>query len=235
MKIGFSKTYPDVLAGISERKDGNMVWYNTLPVDPEIKAHRDAYFSRLNLDPGRVVAGGIAHGTRVTKVGQAEAGKYILDSDALMSDVPGLILSITSADCLPVYFFDPLKRCIAMVHAGWKGLVAGVLENVVKEMESEYGSAAQNIMVAIGPHIKVCHYEIGSEIAGKFAPGSIVERDGRLFADLTKEAARRLKGLGMDNVDISSPCTFCEATTLYSARYDKTSPVNGMVAYIGLE
>jgi uncharacterized protein, YfiH family len=233
MQISFDK-YPQVNAGLSERSDGSMVWWNRLPVDEIVRKNRDEYFQRLNIKPGQVVAGGIAHGNHAAVVDIAEAGKYILNTDGLLTNKPGIYLSITAADCLPVYFFDPVTNSIGVAHAGWRGLVAGILENVIKEFQNTYGSKPENIQVIIGPHIQGCHYEVGAEVAEQFSEKNIEERDGHLYAKLGAEAMLRLNNLGVKDIFVSSECTYENPQKFYSARYDKSEPLQGMVAYLGL-
>ena len=226
-------SYPGVISGISERSDGSMIWWNRLPVDEMVKANRDRYFQEQGIDPKRVVAGGLVHGIMVTKVGESDAGTYILNSDGLITNTPNLFLSVTAADCLPVYFADPVTKSIGLAHAGWRGLVSGILEQVVREMGQAFGSKPENIHVVIGPHIQACHFYHSEEVASQFAPQNVERRDGQFFIKLGDEAAMRLRHVGVKDVTISPICTFDDAR-FYSARRDQTDPLEGMMAYIGM-
>jgi polyphenol oxidase len=250
MQIIFDN-YPQIIAGLSECSDGSMVWWNRLPVDEAIRKNRDRYFSqqsdaacpelaegrllRGKIDPQKVVAGGIVYGTNVAVVTEAEAGKYLLNTDALVTNVPDIFLSVTAADCLPVYFCDPVTKSCGIAHASWHGLLGGILENVVKKMQGSFSSRPENIQVFIGPHIKSCHYEVGPEVAAKFAPQNIIKRGGRLFADLGAEAVGRLRNFGVKDIIISQECTYDNPQKFYSARRDKSESLQGMVAYIGFK
>ena len=233
MLITFSK-YPQIIAGISERSDGSMVWENQLPVSEDIRKNRDQYFKQSKINPKRVVAGGIAHGTNVVIAGEQDAGKYLLNTDALITNVPNLFLTITVADCMPIFCFDPNTLSFGIAHAGWKGLIGGIVENFIQKFRGSYSSKQENLVVVIGPHIKNCHYEVGTEVANKFAEKSIENRDGHLYANLSKEAEMRLRRLGVKEISISEICTYNELEQFYSARRDKVKPLQGMVAYIGL-
>jgi polyphenol oxidase len=233
MQIEF-KNYPQIIAGLSERNDGSMIWWNRLPVDEAVRQNRDDYFLRNKIDPQKVIAGGIAYGTNVTLVGKAEAGKYLLNTDALVTNAPDIFLSVTAADCLPVYFYDPIKKAIGMAHASWHGLVGGILENVVKKFQESFESRPENIQVIIGPHIGKCHYEVGPEVAVKFAQQHIEERGGRLFADLGAEAVERLRNCGAGDIINSPECTYDDPQKFFSARRDKSEPLQGMLAYLGI-
>jgi len=223
-----------VITGLSYRADGSMVWWNQLPVDPMIQVNRDRYFIKQGIEPRRVVAGGMAHQTQVVAVGEDQAGHYLVDTDGLVTDVANLFLSITVADCLPVFFYDPARHAIGIAHAGWRGLVGGILENTVAMLQSTYGTSPADLIISTGPAIGVCHYEVGPEVAARFAPENIEQRNGHLFAKLVDEAVARLRAVGVNNSTVDPTCTYCSADRLYSARHDKTEPLEGMVAYIGL-
>lgn len=231
MSISFN--HPNVISGMSERVDGSMIWWNTLPVNEAVRQNRDRYFEKLGIDPMRVVAGGIIHGTRVVTVGEGHAGQYILNSDALITNIPNLLLTVTAADCMPVYFFDPATKSIGMAHAGWRGLIAGVLERTIQALGQVYGSRPEDIRVIIGPHIRGCHYKVGEDVAAQFAEENVDHRDGQLFIRLASEAEMRLRGLGVNEISVHPACTFKDER-YYSARRDKSDPLEGMVAYIGL-
>lgn len=233
MRIAFNK-YSQIIGGISERSDGSMVWWNRMPVDEVIRKNRDQYFKRLGIDPERVVAGGIAHGTHAAIIGEQEAGKYLLNTDALVTNVPNLFLTITTADCMPVFCYDPITESLGIIHAGWRGLVGGVLENTIHEFHNSYGSQPESLLIVIGPHIKACHYEVGDEVATQFAEKNIEHRNDRLYAKLADEAEARLRRLGVKNISVNSICTYDDIGRFYSVRRDKAEPMQGMVAYIAI-
>ncbi len=232
MKIIFSG-YPEILAGLSERSDGSMVWWNKLPVDEAVRANREQYFKKLKIDPGLVVAGGIAHGTNVSLVGQEAAGKYLLNTDALITNVQNIFLTVTAADCLPIFCFDPVTKGLGMIHASWHCLIGGILEKAIKKMNEEFSAQPENIQVVIGPHIGSCHYEVGGEVAARFDQKNIEQRGGQLFADLGGEAELRLRNSGVKNILSSLECTYDNPEKFFSARRDKIDPTQGMLAYLG--
>lgn len=224
---------PEIMAGLSERRDGSMVWWNRLPVDEVVRRNRENYFRGLGISPERVAAGGVVHGSRVAVVGEKEAGKYLLNTDALITNVPGLFLTITAADCLPVYFYDAKTQSLGLAHAGWRGLINGLLEKVVFKFGRSFDSKADDLSVIIGPHIKSCHYEVGEAVAAKFSKENFERRQGRIYVKLADEAESRLRALGVRNISVSPVCAY-DDERFYSARRDKLDPLQGMAAYIGL-
>ena len=128
-------------------------------------------------------------------------------ADALVTAAKGVALGVTTADCAPVLFSDPRDRIIGAAHAGWRGALGGVLEATVDAM-IELGARADNIRAAIGPCIGKESYEVGPEFPEPFLAQdrtyamyfSAAERDGHFMFDLSGYVARRLSGLGLDDV-----------------------------------
>ena len=89
--------------------------------------------------------------------------------DGLITNEKNLLLCTVEADCLPVYFYDPVKEVIAMVHSGWKGTVKKISEVTIKKMESTFGCRPQDLLVAIGPHICKDCYEVGADMFEEFS------------------------------------------------------------------
>ena len=98
-------------------------------------------------------------------------------ADAMVTNVPGLALGVTAADCGPILFVDPDKRVIGAAHSGWKGAIGGVLENTIAAMES-LGASRGSIIAAIGPLIRQQSYEVGAEFVARFSEGA---RDNARF------------------------------------------------------
>jgi len=88
--------------------------------------------------------------------------------DALLTHEPGVLLSVRSADCLPVLLADVRRRAVAAVHAGWRGALAGIIEKAVGEMVRIFGSSPSDLVAAIGPSIRACCYEVGDEVVSAF-------------------------------------------------------------------
>lgn len=233
MRISFEED-ARIIAGISERSDDSMVWWNRKPIDETIRDNRDRFFKTQSIDPSHVVTGGTVHGTTVAIVDESDAGEYFLNTDALITNTPNLFLTITAADCMPIYFFDPVTQSIGIVHAGWRGLVAGILENVVREMTVVFHVMPSDLLVIIGPHIGICHFEVKDAVALKLDQANIERRGTALFANLAGGAAGRLRVVGVDNISNEALCTYCHADQFFSARHDKKEPLQGMAAYIGL-
>ncbi|MGA9505206.1 MAG: peptidoglycan editing factor PgeF [Terriglobales bacterium] len=91
-----------------------------------------------------------------------------LAGDGLVTDTPGLVLAVQTADCLPVILVDPKKRAVGVFHAGWRGTVKRIVEKGVGEMRKHFKSDPRSLMAAIGPGVQGCCYEVGEEVRTKF-------------------------------------------------------------------
>ena len=181
-------------------------------MDPLVAQNRQKYFQKEGVESERVVVGGITHGTSVRSVGEAQAGQYLLDSDALITNASNLFLSIIAADCLPVFFYDPVSQSAGIAHAGWRGLAGGVLESTLDAL----AVAPEALLVWLGPAIGPAAFEVGPEVRAAFLEAHpsaeqafVASRNpGRFMADLYRLARIRLAARGVEAVYGGGFCTY---------------------------
>ena len=129
----------------------------------------------LGVTADRFVFTDQTHTDHVRVVTEADAGcgltreRTYQDIDALVTDVPGLVLSVFVADCVPVAVVDPVRRAIGLAHSGWRGTAAGITEKMIRCMTAQYGSDPKDLVCAIGPSICRDCYEISEDVAEQFA------------------------------------------------------------------
>jgi hypothetical protein len=202
------------------------------------KDNRKKYFEGIGIDSHRIVTADSVHGVVVANVGDENAGAMIAGTDALITDTKNLFLSATAADCLLLYFFDPVTQSIGITHAGWRGVCGGIAKNTVLAFLSQYGVDACNLLVGVAPSIRECHFEISATDKEKFQefPQFIFERDGKVFVGLQGIVQEQLQGLGIlkENIEDSGICTHCNEKDYFSYRRDKPKDVQVMVGYIGM-
>ncbi len=152
--------------------------------------------------------------------------------DGLVTDVPGAVLITSYADCVPLYFLDPVKKVIGLSHSGWRGTVERMGAVTVAKMQKEYGCDPTDILACVGPSICQDCYEIGPEVAEEFYKAFTEEeaeqilaknQAGRYQLDLWKANALILKGAGIrrEHMAITNVCTCCNPDLLFSHRYTK--------------
>lgn len=158
--------------------------------------------------------------------------------DALVTDAPGVLLTLFYADCVPVVFADPERRAVAVAHAGWRGLVEGVLGNTVAAMRDAFGSEPSSLLAAVGPCIGPCCFEVGPEVAARFPAEAVAPREesDKPHVDLPAAAARLLReaGLRAENVAVAGECTSCLPALYFSHRRDK-GRTGRMAAFAGIK
>jgi len=176
------------------------------------------------------------HGTAIRRVraGEAQADVACDEADGLCSDVPGLVLGVFVADCVPVLLADAHTGACAAVHAGWRGTVAGILPQAVRVLASEFGARPQDLRVVLGPAIGPCCFEVGLEVVQAVAAAipdardrGIVRPSPRGLADKAQvdlHAANRLllaqSGVDPEAIDAIAGCTRCDRTRFFSFRRD---------------
>jgi YfiH family protein len=227
----------DLIFGLSEKADGNMK-LSSDKFGQQCRENREQFFRRLGLSDKNVISAGWQHGHKVTAVPSGEPGKILSDSDALITDQPGLVLILIVADCLPLYFYDPIQRVIALAHAGWRGIESNIAAAVIQDFIDKYHSRPADIAVFVGPHIKKCHFEVKADVISIFAayPEAIVNRDGKTYLDLAGVVRRQLLNVGLreNNIDVSSDCTYCLSDKYFSFRRDHPQELEAMLAYMSM-
>lgn len=148
--------------------------------------------------------------------------------DALMTDVPGLCLCVSTADCVPLLLYDPQHRAIAAIHAGWRGTVKHIVTNTVEAMNQAFGTRANDLIAAIGPSISQTAFEVGSEVYQAFqAAGFDTSEIAYLHPQTQKwhidlwKANRCLllnAGLQPHNIEVAGLCTYTHHDMFFSAR-----------------
>lgn len=150
------------------------------------------------------------------------------EADALVTAEPGAMVSIRTADCLPILIADKRTGAVAAVHAGWRGTAARIAGAAVARLGEEFGARPEDLVAAIGPGIGVCCYEVGEEVALQ------LDRSHAGRVDLAQNNRRQLEqaGLAPHSIDILSPCTYCDAERFWSYRREGER-AGRMISYIG--
>ena len=202
------------------------------------KACVDENFRRiseiLGTSPEDFVFTDQTHTANVRRVSREDKGKGILrerdyqDIDGLVTNEPGVVLSAFFADCVPLYFVDPVNRAIGLAHSGWKGTVQKIGKVVVERMQKEFGSDPADLVAAIGPSICQDCYEVSEDVTEQFQsafPGKealLLEAKGggKYQLDLW-EANRQVfleAGITQEHISITDICTCCNPKFLFSHR-----------------
>jgi YfiH family protein len=201
--------------------------------DPaSVVENRTRLCNAVGADPDGATMAWQRHGATVTEAqprGIVTPGTVYGHCDGLWSDEPGRAMLLLTADCIPIALARESDEApaVGILHAGWRGLLAGIVGNGVRALGS------RGIAAAIGPSIGPCCYEVGDEVATPFreAFGEDIVRDGKL--DLWTAAERALRAAGCERVDRFDMCTACDGHRFFSHRRDhgKTGR-QGVIAYV---
>lgn len=159
------------------------------------------------------------------------------EGDALLLEHPGTLAGIRTADCLPILLVDRVTRTVGAIHAGWRGTVAEISAKAVHAMLCQFGTRPEDIWAAIGPGIGSCCFEVGPEVAIRFAPLFPERADlhHRTRIDLVESNRRQLVDAGVpsSHIECSGLCTSCRQDQFHSYRRDKDW-AGRMISAIGI-
>lgn len=143
----------------------------------DVLENRKRLAKALGFRPEAWTSGEQTHGSRVAVVSEQDAGRGYRDresafqeTDGLITNVPGVLLTSFYADCVPLYFYDPEHGAVGLAHAGWKGTVAEIAVKAVEAMEAAYGTRPEQLLAAIGPSIGDCCYEVDQAVMSRVLP-----------------------------------------------------------------
>ena len=195
---------------------------------------RDAVLPYYVVQPHQV------HGCEIREVLRADTTRDELEGvDALVTNVPGVAISVRTADCIPVLMYDPVHKAVAAVHDGWRGTVQRLSQKVIAFMHDRYGTCAADVLAVIGPGIGPDSFQVGQEVVDEFAaagfPMAEILRDcgpkaptlanpmaGGLHIDLWRANEWLLEQAGVRFVQVAGICTYKNNDRFFSARREGT-------------
>lgn len=232
--------------GVSQEAYASMNLCHYVGDLPEnVQTNRLLFCKKLGIESERLFLPHQTHEDRILKIDEAflhvsqETQLQLLEGiDGLITDRKRVCIGVSTADCVPVFLYDPVKQAIAIIHAGWRGTVARIVSKAVFLLKEQYGSDAVDLHAAIGPCISQAHYEVGEELYTVFTTHLFpVDHcfarhpvTARWHLDL-REANRWLlmeSGIPGQQIEISGICTYAQSSTYFSAR--KSGVYSGRIA-----
>lgn len=186
----------------------------------------------LECEVSDIVCSDQTHTTNIRKVTKADCGKGVVkerdytDVDGLVTDEEGIVLATFYADCVPLYFLDPVKKVIGLAHSGWRGTVGRIGAKMIGMMTDEYGCRKEDILAAVGPSICQDCYEVSEDVAEQFKKEfgesvlTVGKEPGKYQLDLWKanEMVFLQAGLLPKQITVTDICTCCNSELLFSHR-----------------
>ncbi len=181
------------------------------------------------------------HEDNIIKVGKDDCGNGITkpqkfsSADALITAERGVPIAVFGADCVPVYLLDTENAAIGLAHSGWKGTVCGIAAKTAEKMTAEFNSEPKKMLAAIAPSIRLCHFEVGDEVADIFREKfgeDVLEKHEKYHVNMQLAIKKQLISTGIlpENIIDSGICTFCRNDLFYSHR--RTGGRRGVMAAI---
>lgn len=237
------------LGGVSEGTFASMNLSFTRGDDPDAVAENFRRFcTAIGVSADRVVVSAQTHTDHVYNATAADRGRGITrergytDIDGLITDEPGVVLCTQYADCVPLFFTDPVRRVVATSHAGWRGTAAGIGAVTVERMVSDYGCRREDILAGIAPSIGKCCFEVDTPVFDAFCRVPVFD-DGcftphpndKFYIDLWEVNRRHLLNAGIrpEHITVTDLCTKCHPDLFWSHRV--TGDARGsLAAFIGI-
>ena len=199
-----------------------------------VEENRKAFLNELCLNLENVVLQKQIHSDIVTLV---DNGNNVNESDALITNKTGIGLALFSADCTPIFIYDPSRNVIAAIHAGWKGTEKNITGKVLKLIQEKQNSSLNDLYVYIAPGISQKNYEVQSDVADRFDHKYILEKEGKIYLDVAKINFDRLISAGIpeNQIQQSNLCSFENKNLLHSFRRDgkRSGRALGVIAMKG--
>lgn len=241
MTLTYYSLHDDVVAFSTTRHGGCSVGnYSSFNIngycgdaDEAVVSNRQALCERLGIENNRLV---LPHQTHQTEVRQIAEDFFVLPEhikemllegvDAVMTDITGACIGVSTADCVPIIIYDQEHHAACVVHAGWRGTVARIAENAIKQMALAYKSRPDALRAVIGPSISLEMFEVGDEVYKQFAEAGFHMPDisrhinGKWHIDLWQCNKLQLEKCGLmpENIIVSGICTFTQYEDYFSAR-----------------
>lgn len=252
-----------VVAAVSSRRGGvSEGYFSSLNMSfssgddaARIRTNRKRFWDALGLLPEQCVCCSQVHGTTVVTVTEKDSGRGAMDKesalpdcDCLITDVPGLVLTMNFADCTPIWLYDPVRQAVALVHGGWRSAAQNIGAAALSAMKEAYGTEAKDVYAALGPTIRSCSFEVGKDVltafqrvlSGEELAMVVQEKErGVYFFNLPAAHKRLLLHAGIlsrhfEDIHI---CTYCHDDLFFSHRKasQEGNPAGRHMALISLK
>ena len=231
---GVAHGFSTRVGGVSEGMWAGLNLGTSRGDDPDhVRENCRRFMAAIGAQEGKLVKSNQVHKDTVRVVTSADWKEDIcqkagFEADGLMTATPGVALMISTADCIPVLFYDPVRRVVAAAHSGWRGTAAGIVTRTVERMEEVYGCDPRDILVAIGPGICPSCFETHEDVPNAMMASLgtpvlqyiQIKDNGKFSVDLKGINTRRLELAGVDpaRIAISQECTSCRTDRYWSHR-----------------
>ncbi len=198
-----------------------------------VRASRELFFKELGIKEEELAIPRQIHSSTVLR---ADLPGTYPECDGLVTDRTRVFLSVSTADCIPLFIYEKQKKVIAAIHSGWRGTVAAIAVEGVRKLIEEYGADPLAMSAYVGPAASVCCYEVSQEVASQFDRRFVSESAGKVHVDLKGAVLHQLLTVGIPStvIDVNPLCTISESSLFHSFRRDgaKSGRMMGVIGLI---
>jgi YfiH family protein len=230
---------PGIVHGFSTRRSERSDFtLSSASSNPLVEINRIRFCAAIGAPGWPILKLKQIHSGIVVEMADTSAAGNAIEGDAAVTQLCGAALAVQTADCVPILIADTEARMAAAIHAGWRGTAAGIAATAIARLCETYGVRPKNLTAAIGPHIGVCCYEVGPEVAEAIAlPAAFERRADWKQPHLNLLEANRTQllnaGIPEGQIDASSWCTRCRDDLFHSFRRDGKR-TGHMLSIVGL-
>lgn len=218
--------------GVSKNEFSSMNFYLGDSESAEnVEENYKIFCDALGYDKKNLVRSRQIHGNKIKLISKEDITNGNLNFqgiDGFITDIPGIVLKTSHADCCPVYIFDPIRKVVGLAHAGWRGTVSGIAENLAFNFTEKFGSKKDNLICALGPCIGKCCFEVGEDVKHEFDALNFDIafkkcKNNKFKIDI-KEINKKIMenfGIPSNNIIKSDICSCCNKDLLFSNRATK--------------
>ena len=198
-----------------------------------VSENRRRFLAALDMESSTLITLNQIHSDKVHVVTDRSVSEVAIEGDALITQEKNVAMAIKTADCFPLLIADPIHKTVGAVHSGWRGTLSNIVACTIEAMHRHFGSDPAELMIALGPGIRDCCFEVGTEVADLFveaypeiAPAlPISDRPGKFLVDLVKVLHVQLTRSGVptkNHYDLGI-CTCCNTQEFFSYRAEGAS------------
>ncbi len=223
------------LGGVSSGECTSLnLGFNRKDTEENVKKNYKIITNQIDVEYEKLVFSNQVHEDKIAIVSDNDMRQglgHLKGVDGLITNQPGVPLITFYADCVPLFFLDPVKKVIGLVHSGWRGTVKKIGEKTIEKMNKTFGCNSQNILVAIGPSIGQCHFEVDKPVVDEFIKAygqqasNFIEgkENGKYSIDLWQLNILQFieKGIIEENITLAKECSSCNKDMYFSHREDK--------------
>jgi polyphenol oxidase len=234
VKFKVFQNFPELTYGLSEKRHGFM---DTKPMETKAldkqAVNNRAVFFKLQKFSQKVVAPMMTHSAKVVTITGNNWHK-LFNADGFITGEPDIYLTITVADCFPVYLYDKKQGVVGLVHCGWRGIAKNILPTTINKFQQIFKSDPKNIIMAVGPGIQQCHFSFKDKPEKYFKdfPHHLSRKKDHTYINLPGILKDQAKEAGLKTVELSMVCTYDKKDKYFSHRRDQFPVPRVMVAYI---